>query len=45
MASMHSVPEKARELYLKGRYCWNRRTPDALSRALKFFNLAAAQAP
>ena len=22
MASMHSVPEKARELYLKGRYCY-----------------------
>jgi tetratricopeptide (TPR) repeat protein len=45
MAQMHRVPEKARELYLKGRYCWNRRTPDALSRALRFFKLAAETAP
>src|SRR5437763_4362941 len=37
------VPEKARELYLKGRYCWNRRTPDGLARALRFFRAAIKQ--
>ncbi|HEV2729389.1 MAG TPA: winged helix-turn-helix domain-containing protein [Terriglobales bacterium] len=44
-ASTHHVNDKARELYLKGRYCWNRRTPDALARALKFFKLAIQKAP
>jgi DNA-binding winged helix-turn-helix (wHTH) protein/tetratricopeptide (TPR) repeat protein len=34
------VDAEARELYLKGRYCWNLRTPEALLRALKFFQRA-----
>ena len=39
------INENARELYLKGRYCWNRRSPGALSVALRFFQLAVEQAP
>ncbi len=39
------VNEKAHELYLKGRYCWNRRTPAAVSMALRFFQLSVEQAP
>jgi tetratricopeptide (TPR) repeat protein len=42
-----SDPEKsrARELYLKGRYEWNERTPDSLNRALDSFTQAIVHDP
>ena len=36
---------EAYELYLKGRYNWNKRTAEALDRALRFFEQAAALEP
>jgi tetratricopeptide (TPR) repeat protein len=35
----------ARELYLKGRYEWNQRTPDSLNRALDLFTQAVVHDP
>jgi serine/threonine-protein kinase len=35
----------AHELYLRGRYLWGRRNPDALRRAAELFEQAAAQDP
>jgi len=35
----------ARDLYLKGRYEWNQRTPESLYRALEFFNQSIAHDP
>ena len=40
VGSTHHVGAEARELYLEGRYCWNLRTPEALVRALKYFQRA-----
>lgn len=34
------VNPEAYEAYLKGRYFWNKRTPDGLSKAIEFFNSA-----
>jgi tetratricopeptide (TPR) repeat protein len=36
---------QARDLYLKGRYEWNQRTPESLNRALSFFNQSIADDP
>jgi tetratricopeptide (TPR) repeat protein len=36
---------QARDLYLKGRYEWNQRTPESLNRALSFFNQSIAHDP
>jgi len=36
---------EARDLYLKGRYEWNQRTPESLYRALEFFNQSIAHDP
>ena len=36
---------EARDLYLKGRYEWNQRTPESLHRALEFFNQSIAHDP
>ena len=36
---------QARELYLKGRYEWNQRTPDSLNRALDYFTQAILHDP
>jgi DNA-binding winged helix-turn-helix (wHTH) protein/tetratricopeptide (TPR) repeat protein len=37
----HHVPNaEAEDLYLKGRYYWNKRTPDALNKALDYFTQA-----
>ncbi len=33
------------DLYLKGRYYWAKRTPDDLSKAVEYFNLAIAKDP
>jgi len=36
---------EAYELYLKGRYCWNKRTAPDLARAISYFNQAIAKDP
>jgi len=36
---------EAYELYLKGRYSWNKRTPDDLQTAISYFNHAIAKDP
>ena len=36
---------EAYELYLKGRYSWNKRTPSDIASAISFFNQAIAQDP
>jgi TolB-like protein len=36
---------EAYELYLKGRYSWNKRTPSDIASAISFFNQAVAQDP
>ena len=36
-ASSHTVNSQAHELYLKGRYLWNQRSPEALRRSLNCF--------
>jgi tetratricopeptide (TPR) repeat protein len=43
----HSNPDKqlAHELYLRGRFEWNRRTPDSLNRALDYFTQAVVHDP
>ncbi len=40
-----SADAQAEDLYLKGRYYWNKRTPDDLNKAVDFFNLALARDP
>lgn len=41
----HTTQPQAFELYLKGRYYWNTRTPDGLRRSVSFFNDAIAIDP
>jgi tetratricopeptide (TPR) repeat protein len=41
----HIPSVAAQELYLKGRYFWNRRTPDDLNKALDYFTQAIVQDP
>jgi eukaryotic-like serine/threonine-protein kinase len=45
LASARQVDPEAHELYLKGRYYWNKRTPDALDKGLEFFKQATAKDP
>lgn len=45
LASARKVDPEAHELYLKGRYYWNKRTPDALEKGLEFFKQAKAKDP
>ncbi|MBZ5615751.1 MAG: winged helix-turn-helix domain-containing protein [Acidobacteriia bacterium] len=40
-----SVNPKAHELYLKGRYVWNRRTEDSLKKALDYFQQSLENDP
>jgi len=40
LAGACQVDPEAHELYLKGRYCWNRRTPEALKNGLAYFQQA-----
>jgi TolB-like protein/Tfp pilus assembly protein PilF len=40
-----SVNPEAHELYLKGRYVWNRRTEDSLTKALDYFQQALEHDP
>lgn len=45
MATVQSVSPQAYEAYLRGRYSWNRRTPDALRKAVEYFQQAIDQEP
>lgn len=45
MASAPSVNREAFELYLKGRYFWNRRNTEGLNKALYYFQQAAEKDP
>ena len=41
----HKANTEAQDLYLKGRYFWNRRTPDDLTRAIDYFTQAIVKDP
>jgi len=41
----HVPNEEAQDLYLKGRYFWNRRTPDDLNKAVDYFTQAIVKDP
>ena len=42
----HATPNtEAYELYLKGRFWWNKRSPEAIKRAVEYFNQAIAKDP
>ena len=45
VASQGTKNREAYELYLKGRYEWNRRTPASLAAAISYFNQAIAKDP
>src|SRR5271156_1478347 len=45
MSKMHSVNPEAMDLYLKGRFYWNQRTPAAVRESIRFFNEATAADP
>jgi Tfp pilus assembly protein PilF len=41
----HTPDPEAKELYLKGRYYWNKRTPDGLNKAVDYFTQAVVHDP
>jgi hypothetical protein len=43
--SLGSSNPEAEDLYLKGRYFWNKRTPDGLNRAVDYFTRAIVRDP
>jgi serine/threonine protein kinase len=45
LAKKYTENVEAYQLYLKGRFYWNKRTPDALKRAVEYFNQAIALDP
>ncbi len=45
LATTRPVNPRAHELYLKGRYFWNKRTPDDLQKSLEYFEQATAEDP
>jgi tetratricopeptide (TPR) repeat protein len=45
MASRHVPNAEAQELYLKGRYFWDRRTPEDLNKAIDLFTQAIIKDP
>ena len=45
IASRHTPNPEAQDLYLKGRYYWDRRTPDDLNRAIDYFTQAIVKDP
>jgi len=45
LARRHPEDVQAYTLYLKGRYAWNKRTPDSLRRSLEFFGEALDRDP
>ena len=44
-ASHHIPRAEAQELYLRGRYFWNRRTPEDLNKAVEYFTQAIVEDP
>ena len=40
LAQVHSVDPKVYDLYLKGRYFWNKRTKESFQTAIEYFNAA-----
>jgi len=45
LAGRHAPSAEAQDLYLKGRYYWERRTPDDLNKALDYFTQAIVKDP
>jgi tetratricopeptide (TPR) repeat protein len=45
LAGRHAPDAEAQELYLKGRYYWDRRTPEDLYKAIDFFTQAIVKDP
>jgi TolB-like protein/DNA-binding winged helix-turn-helix (wHTH) protein/Flp pilus assembly protein TadD len=45
LKSVKKIDPDAYEDYLKGRYFWNKRTPDGLKKAVEYFNQAIAKDP
>jgi tetratricopeptide (TPR) repeat protein len=45
LASRHKPNADAQDLYLKGRYFWERRTPDDLNKAIDYFTQAIVKDP
>lgn len=45
LASIHPVNPEAHELYLEGRYYWNKRTPETLKKSIDYFQKAAMKDP
>ncbi len=44
-APLHPANPEARDLYLQGRYYWNKRTPDDLEKAVDYFTQAIVHDP
>src|SRR5579864_7580073 len=44
-AARHSANSEAEQFYLKGRFYWEKRTPDALNKAVDFFTQAIVHDP
>jgi Tfp pilus assembly protein PilF len=44
-STRHTVDPVARELYLNGRYHWDKRTPEDLNQAVNYYNQAIARDP
>jgi len=45
LASARAVNPEAYQLYLQGRYYWNRRNPEAIKKAIEYMNQALAKDP
>ena len=45
LAGRHSSNAEAQDLYLKGRYYWNRRNPEDITRAIDYFTQAIVKDP
>ncbi len=45
VAKRHTQNVQAYQLYMKGRFCWNRRTPESFRQAIEYFNQATQLDP
>src|SRR5664279_161049 len=45
VTTVHAPSPEVEELYLKGRYYWNKRTPEALNQAVDYFSQAILRDP
>ena len=45
LANSHPINPEAFQLYLKGRYHWNKRTPEGFQKAIEYFQQATAKDP